>query len=151
MGEATNLLINYPLSKRNVFERADSKTDADRAIARQFGQEFFDGDRKNGYGGFTYNPRFWKPVIPTFRKHWNLSPGMSVLDVGCAKGFMLHDLKEDIPGLEIAGIDVSEYAISHCLESVKPYAKVGDAKNVPFSHNGFDVVISINSIHDFPL
>ena len=90
MGQEIDLLENYPRTKRNVEERGATKTEDVRRVARQFGKEFFDGDRQYGYGGFKYFPRFWQPVIPTFQKHFGLTGKSSVLDVGCAKGFMLH-------------------------------------------------------------
>ena len=115
MGKEINLLENYPKSKRNLSKRALEKSEEDRKIARKFGRDFFDGDRKHGYGGFSYNPRFWQPVIPTFQKYWNLNSKSSVLDVGCGKGFMLFDLHKMIPGISLAGIDISEYAISNSI------------------------------------
>ena len=72
MGIEIDLLKNYPKSKRDVKERGAEKTEEDRTIAQKFGKDFFDGDRKVGYGGFNYNPRFWQPVIPTFQKNYNL-------------------------------------------------------------------------------
>ena len=132
MGIEIDLLKNYPKTTRNVKERGSVKTEEDRAIARQFGKEFFDGDRRHGYGGFNYNPRFWQLVIPTFRNHFNLSADSSVLDVGCAKGFMLHDMAELIPGITVKGIDISEYAIENTIESMKHHVQVADAKALPF-------------------
>ena len=73
VGREINLLANYPKSKRDTVSRANEKTDADRKIARRFDKEFFDGDRKHGYGGFKYNEKFWTPVIPTFIEYWNLT------------------------------------------------------------------------------
>jgi SAM-dependent methyltransferase len=148
MGKEVDLLINYPKTKRNLEERVASKTEADRAIARQFGREFFDGDRNHGYGGFNYMPRFWQPVIPTFKEYWNLSPNNSLLDVGCAKGFMLHDLTELIPGITVKGVDISKYAIENAMPDMKPHLEVANAINLPFKNNSFDVVISINTIHN---
>jgi SAM-dependent methyltransferase len=148
MGKEIDLLVNYPKSKRNLDERAAGKTEEDRAIARKFGQEFFDGDRRTGYGGFTYNPRFWQPVIPTFIEHWGLTGKSSLLDVGCAKGFMLHDLKELIPGISVKGLDVSEYAITNALPTVRDDVQVADARSLPFPDKSFDVVISINTVHN---
>lgn len=148
MGREIDLLLNYPKANRDLKARLESKTEEDRAIARKFDKDFFDGDRKHGYGGFDYNPRFWQPVIPTFQKHWNLSSSNSLLDVGCAKGFMLHDLVELIPGISVAGIDISKYAIENSIESVKKNLKVANALDLPFDDNSFDVVISINTIHN---
>jgi SAM-dependent methyltransferase len=142
------LLINYPRTVRNVKERGASKTEEDRAVARQFGKEFFDGERRHGYGGFNYYPRFWQPVIPTLREHFGLTADSSLLDVGCAKGFMLHDLAEAIPGITIGGVDVSQYAIEHSLEDVRPQLRVADVRALPFPDKSFDVVISINTVHN---
>ncbi len=147
-GNEVNLLVNYPQSKRNVKDRGQAKSEEDRRIARRFGQEFFDGERKVGYGGFSYNPRFWRPVMPAFQAHFSLHSASKVLDVGCAKGFMLHDLCEFISGIAVQGIDISGYAVKNAITSVKPYLQVADARALPFADNSFDVVISINTVHN---
>jgi SAM-dependent methyltransferase len=148
MGKEINLLADYPKSKRNIRERDNQKTEEDRSIARKFGKIFFDGDRKYGYGGFKYNPKFWQPVIPTFKKYWNLNNKSSILDVGCAKGFMLYDLLQYIPGIKLNGVDISEYAVNNAILEVKKLIQVANAKKLPFADNSFDVVISINTIHN---
>ena len=148
MGKEIDLLKNYPRTKRNVEERGAEKTEDVRLIARQFGEEFFDGDRKYGYGGFQYFPRFWQPVIPTFQNHFGLTSSSSLLDVGCAKGFMLHDLEELIPGIKVYGVDISDYAIKNSMNSIKSKVEVANATNLPFADNSFDIVISINTIHN---
>ena len=129
MGKEINLLANYPKSKRDTVSRANEKTDADRKIARRFDKEFFDGDRKHGYGGFKYNEKFWTPVIPTFIEYWNLTKDSSVLDVGCGKGFMLYDLKKAISDIEVRGVDIYSYEIENSKEEIKKYLKVADAKD----------------------
>jgi len=148
MGKEINLLENYPKTKRDVKERGNTKTEEDRKIARKFGKEFFDGDRRHGYGGFSYHPRFWENVIPTFQKQYNLSSNSTILDVGCAKGFMLYDFSRLIPGIKITGIDISEYAIQNAEERVKPFLKISNAKKLPYEDKSFDLVISINTIHN---
>ncbi len=148
MGKEIDLLVNYPKSKRNVDERGAEKTENDRAIARKFDKDFFDGDRKNGYGGFSYSPRFWQPVIPTFKNYWNLNENSTILDVGCAKGFMLYDLKKLIPGIQVKGVDISEYAIENSIIDVRDDVSIANANNLPFDDKSFDVVISINTIHN---
>jgi SAM-dependent methyltransferase len=148
MGQEIDLMVNYPRPKRNVEERGATKTDADRALARKFGEEFFDGDRTHGYGGFNYQPRFWQPVIPTFKAHWGLTSDSSVLDVGCAKGFMMHDFAELIPGITVKGIDVSEYAVKNSIEDMRPHVDVADAKSLPYEDKSFDYVISVTTIHN---
>ena len=148
MGREIDLLINYPKTKRDAKARGESKTEEDKALAQQFGKDFFDGDRKNGYGGYSYNPRFWQPVMPTFQKHFGLTSKSSVLDVGCGKGFMLHDLAQSFPGITVRGIDISSYAIENAIEDMKPFVQVGNAVKLPFPDKSFDVVISITTVHN---
>ena len=151
MGKEIDLLLNYPKAVRDLKKRAFEKNDKDREIARKFGKDFFDGERRHGYGGFKYDPKFWTPVIPTFIDYWNLKAGMSLLDIGCAKGFMLHDLILKLPGINARGVDISEYAIENCIETVKKYVHVANAKELPYRDDSFDVVISINTIHNLDL
>lgn len=146
-----DLMDMYPRSNRPIEERGELITEEHRSIAKQFGKEFFDGDRLYGYGGYNYHPRFWQDTVKRFRDHYGLANDASVLDVGCAKGFMMHDFKELMPNLSQAGIDVSEYAIEHAIDSVKPLLRVADAKELPYDDNSFDLVISINTVHNLPL
>lgn len=148
MGQCVDLLEKYPRANRDIKGRGATKTEADRAIARQFGKEFFDGERRHGYGGYSYNPKYWQPVVPTFREHYDLTEGMAVLDVGCAKGFMVHDFREVVPGLDVRGIDISEYAIENALPEVRDFLSVADARKLPFEDDSFDLVISINTLHN---
>ncbi len=148
MGREIDLLANYPRTRRNVEQRGANKSEAERVIARQFGREFFDGDRSHGYGGFQYNARFWQPVVPTFQAHFALTPASRILDVGCAKGFMMHDMAALIPGITVKGIDISEYAIENAIAEMKPHVQVANATDLPFEDASFDVVISVNSVHN---
>ena len=148
MGIEIDLLVNYPKTKRDPKARAVEKTEEDRAIGRKFGKDYFDGDRRYGYGGYSYQPRFWQPVIPTLIEHFGLTAESSLLDVGCGKGFMLHDLKQAIPEMTCRGIDISEYAVENTIDDIKPFVEVSDARKLPFPDNAFDVVISINTVHN---
>ena len=74
-----------------------------------------------------------------------------MLDVGCGKGFMIYDIQRLIPGIKVKGIDISEYAIENCIEEMRSNVSVANAKNLPFKDNSFDVVISINTIHNLDL
>ena len=149
MGKEIDLLVNYPKPNRDVSGRAQSKSEDDRALARKFGKEFFDGDRSHGYGGFSYNPRFWEPVVPTFQSHWDIVPGNSLLDIGCAKGFMMYDFHRLIPGIKVEGIDISDYAIENGMEDMKPFMQVASADDLPYEDNSFDYSISITTLHNF--
>ena len=116
LGREIDLLAKYPKPKRDISKRANSKTLQQQQLARKFGKDFFDGDRKNGYGGFFYNSRFWQPVISTFQEHFGLTKESSVLDVGCAKGFMMHDFKEALPDCIGAGVDISTYCLENSID-----------------------------------
>lgn len=151
MGQEIDLMAKYPRVNRDLDERALKRTQEDRLIAQQFGKEFFDGDRRYGYGGYRYHPRFWQPVIPDFQRHFQLSPKSRVLDVGCGKGFMLYDLMQLIPGIRIDGVDISSYAIENAKQEVKPFLKIGNARQLPYPDKSFDVVFSITTIHNLDL
>ena len=151
MGQEINLLDLYPRTKRPIEERGKLITEEHRKVARQFGKEYFDGDRLYGYGGYNYHPRFWQATVKRLRDHYQLAENASVLDVGCGKGYMLHDFKELMPNLTIAGIDISEYAIERAIETVSPFLRVGNAKKLPYDDKSFDLVISINTVHNLPL
>ena len=86
--------------------------------------------------------------MPDFQRHFKIKSGHSILDVGCGKGFMLHDFNEAIPGLEVIGIDISEYAISKGHPPVKEYLNVGDARSLPFKDMSIDFTISITTLHN---
>ncbi len=145
-----NLMDQYPRTRRSLDDRANLATDEHRRIAKQFGKEYFDGERLTGYGGYSYHPRFWQNTVKRFRDHYQLKPDASVLDVGCAKGFMLHDFKELMPELKIAGVDVSQYALDNAMPDVRPFLQIGDAQNLPFADKSFDLVLAINTIHNLP-
>ena len=148
MGFEIDLLAKYPKVERDLTARLDSKSEEARAIGRRFDFDYFDGDRNHGYGGFTYQERFWKPVVPGLISYYKLTEKSRVLDVGCAKGFFLHDLQEAQPGIEIHGVDISVYAVENAIETVSGKIKVGDARNLEFKDGFFDFVMSINTIHN---
>jgi len=135
-------------TQRDYLQRVARGDKAECAeVARQFGKDYWDGDRKYGYGGFHYDGR-WAPVARDIIAHYGLSAGQRVLDVGCGKAFLLYEMMTALPGLEVAGIDISEYAIDHAKEEVKPFCQVGQAQALPFEDNSFDLVISITTLHN---
>ena len=148
LGREIDILANYPKAKRDLSARLESKSEESRKIGRKFGFDYFDGDRNHGYGGFSYNPKFWQPVIPTIVENYKIGNSSKVLDIGCAKGFFLYDLKLAFPGINVTGVDISEYAISNSIPEIKSYLQVGTATKLPFEDNYFDFVISINTIHN---
>src|SRR6201989_3077726 len=108
-----DLLRALPAQRRNVQKRAVAKTPQLLAVSRQFGELYFDGPRTYGYGGYRYDGR-WIPVANDIINHFDLRLGARVLDVGCAKGFLVKDLLNACPGLDAFGLDISEYALMNC-------------------------------------
>ncbi|PHQ81670.1 MAG: methyltransferase [Coxiella sp. (in: Bacteria)] len=148
--QETELLRALPKSKRNVPAREDAKSKDLEVVrvAKLYGEMYFDGPRDYGYGGYRYDGR-WKPVARDMIEHFNLSAGDRVLDIGCAKGFLVHDLMQECPGLEVFGLDISEYALKHCPPEVIGRLHLGNANSLPFPDASFDAVISLNTLHNF--
>jgi ubiquinone/menaquinone biosynthesis C-methylase UbiE len=142
-----NLLKSYPTGKRNITKRSISKTPEHVGISRQYGKEYFDGSRDYGYGGYRYDGR-WLPIAQDMISHWDLKPGMRILDVGCAKGFLVKDFMKSCPGLESFGFDISEYALLNCEPEVVGRLHLGNMKKLPFPDNCFDAVVCINTVHN---
>lgn len=130
------------LARVNEFPKAQAAK-----VAKKFGADYWDGDRKVGYGGMRYDGR-WRAVADMLADHYGLKAGHRVLDVGCGKGFLLYDLTQAVPGLEVAGLDISQYAIDNAKEEVKPFLRQGEAKRLPFADKSFDLVISITTLHN---
>jgi SAM-dependent methyltransferase len=128
------------LARVNEYPKAQAAT-----IAKKFGADYWDGDRKVGYGGMRYDGR-WRVVADLLASHYGLKAGDRVLDVGCGKGFLLYDLMQSVPGIQVTGLDISQYAIDNAVEGVKPFLKQGEAKQLPFDDKSFDLVISITTL-----
>ena len=120
------------------------------AVAKKFDIEYWDGSRNTGYGGYHYDGR-WLEVAKRMAGHYGLKAGDRVLDVGCGKGFLLYEFMRAVPGIEVAGLDVSRYAITHCKPEVAAYLTEGNAVSLPFADKSFDLVVSINTLHNLQL
>lgn len=118
-------------------------------LALKWDVEYWDGDRRTGYGGMKYDGR-WRKVADLMVAHYGLKPGDKVLDVGCGKGFLLHDLTQAVPGLEVTGLDISRYALDRAIPEVKDRLVEGHASWLPFADALFDFVFSINTLHVLP-
>lgn len=140
--------VLHTSTKRNYVARVVEFDKAECAeVASRFGQEYWDGERQYGYGGYRFDGR-WRPIAERMAQHYGLHAGMRVLDVGCGKGYLLYELAQAVPGLEVAGIDVSAYGIENAKEEVRSSLVVGDAATLPFADNSFDLVISLGTLHN---
>lgn len=149
MGEEINLLDFYPTRIRNTKERAKIKTKKQIKIAKKFGWEYFD-KKDICYGGYSYDGR-WIPIAKRLINYYKLKKGDKILDVGCGKGYLVYDLVN--LGIDAYGVDISEYAIDSAPDSIQTKLYLCDAKDLSFNfnENQFDLVISINTIHNLLL
>ncbi len=137
-------------TKRDYLARVNEYPKATAAkLAKEFSKDYWDGSRHTGYGGYRYDGR-WRAVAEELAKHYELKDGDRVLDVGCGKGFLLYELTQVVPGLQVQGIDISEYAIENCKPEVKESLREGNAVALPYSDKSFDLTISINTLHNLP-
>lgn len=133
---------------RNYVQRVTEYDKAECAeVARRFDYDYWDGDRRYGYGGYVYDGR-WLAVAERLAAHYGLRPGARTLDIGCGKGFLLHDLRNVVPNASVTGLDISAYALEHAIEGVRPHVVRGTAARLPFADKSFDLVVSINTLHN---
>ncbi len=141
-----NLLGQPEKLQRDVSIRLPNK-EAHRAAALKFDAEYFDGPREQGYGGYHYDGR-WQAVAKRLIERYGLTASSRFLDVGCAKGFLMHDLREACPGIEVAGLDISKYAKAHALADVQDNIVLGSCDKLPWPDDYFDASVAINTIHN---
>jgi ubiquinone/menaquinone biosynthesis C-methylase UbiE len=149
MGREVDLLRSLPKTKRNISAREEAKDPDVVRLSREFGELYFDGPRDYGYGGYGYDGR-WVPVAHDIIEHFALTPGQRVLDVGCAKGYLVKDLIDALPGLDVIGLDISEYALANCHADIVGRLQLGSADSLPFPDNSFDCVLSLDCVHNLP-
>lgn len=138
----------HQATKRDYIGRVVSADKAECAkVAKQYGFDYWDGDRKYGYGGYHYDGR-WRSVAQKLAEHYQLKAGQKVLDVGCGMAHLLYELLKVVPGLQVYGIDISEYALSHAKEEVRDRLQYGQAQDIPFDDDEFDLVISLTTLHN---
>lgn len=135
-------------TKRDYVQRVVAHDKAQCAeLALKWGKEYWDGDRSTGYGGYRYDGR-WRGVADDMARHYDLQPGASILDVGCGKGFLLYEFTQAVPGAQVAGLDISAYAIENAKEEIRPFVRVGNAVELPYADKSFDFVVSVNTLHN---
>ena len=121
-------------------------------VAKKFAFDYWDGERKYGYGGYKYIPGRWKLVAEKLIKIYSLNSKSKVLDVGCGKGYLLHEMKLLIPNLNIVGIDSSDYGLENAKEEIKPFIYKHKAEDrLPYKDKEFDLVISLGVFHNLRL
>jgi ubiquinone/menaquinone biosynthesis C-methylase UbiE len=143
-----NLLKSLPQAKRNISKRKEEKKQSVILEAKKFDYNYWDGPREYGYGGYNYDGR-WVSVAKNIISFFDLKDNAKILDIGSGKGFLLNDLKLLNKSFQIFGLDISQYAINNSINDLKKYTIKHDAKDkLPYESNFFDIVLSINTIHN---
>lgn len=117
-------------------------------LAKPWGYDYWDGDRRICYGGYKYMEGRWAPVAKAMIEHYGLKAGDKILDIGCGKGFQLVEFKKALGTLELHGLDISEYALQNAHEDVASCIQIGNATNLPWPDKYFDFVFSITTFHN---
>ena len=139
---------HHKKTKRNYLERVINIDKAKAAtIAKKWAYQYWDGSRDINYGGYYYDGR-WSPIAKKMINHYKLNNKSKILDVGCGKGFLLYEFHKLLPGCQIFGQDISSYAIKNSKKEIRKFIKKGSATNLKYKSNYFDLVISLNTLHN---
>jgi len=152
MGKLVEVIT--PLHKRTtrdyVSRMTDDKIECSK-IARKYGKDYWDGDRRYGYGGYKYDGR-QSAIAEKLIEIYDLKDDAKILDVGCGKGFLLFELQKLLPKATIVGFDISEHGLENAKEEIKKDLFIGKAQDpYKFEDNEFDLVISITTLHNLKI
>ena len=151
MAEIDFMNVLHKSTSRNYMARVtDSEFPKAKSasLAKKFGYDYWDGDRRICYGGYDYISGRWEKVARAMSEYYSLTDKPKILEIGCGKGFLLYDLLKVIPNAEVYGIDISEYAIANSKPEIRNRLQVGSATDLPWKDGMFDLVISITTLHN---
>ena len=141
----------HTITSRDYLSRMQDDKVSCMRVARRYDRDFWDGDRRYGYGGFRYDGR-WRPVAEKLIEIYNLAPDAAILDVGCGKGFLLYELLQLLPAARISGFDLSDYAIANAKEEIRDRLFAHRAQDAyPYADQEFDLVLSLTTLHNLQL
>lgn len=143
-------LRDYPQPKEPRYVGPKIRTIRNRIIASYRDERYYDGDRNNGYGGFKYDGR-WKKIVKSMVRDYGLTEKSALLQIGCEKGFLLHDFHEYFPTMKIRGAEMSDYAIADSMPSIEQYIVKTDYSRLPFKNREFDFIIAIGVVYTLTL
>ena len=139
----------HKATKRDYLQRMQDEKVHCMQIAKQYGKDYWDGDRRYGYGGYKYIPGRWKPVAEELIKIYKITNQSSVLDIGCGKAYLLYEIKLLLPGLKVVGFDISRHGLAYAKETIREFIFFHKAQDkFPFNTNEYDLVISLGCLHN---
>jgi SAM-dependent methyltransferase len=152
MGRLLNIVT--PLHKRTARDYLARMVDdkvACMRTAKEYERDYWDGDRRFGYGGYRYDGR-WKVVAEQLIETYGLRDGARILDVGCGKAFLLYELAQLLPGAQVTGFDVSQHGLADAPEPIRANLFRYRAQDAyPWGDGHFDLVISLGALHNLRL
>ena len=139
-------------TRRNYLGRMIDEKVKCMKVAKKYGVDYWDGNRKYGYGGYKYIPGRWKNVAIKIIEKFKLKNNSYILDVGCGKGFLLYEIKKILPNIKIVGIDISNYGIKNSKPEIRKFLFKKDIrKTFKYKKKEFDLVLSINTLHNLEI
>lgn len=105
-----------------------------------YGYDYFDNCNYGiGYGGYSYDGRYARSV-GLIVKEFGLSPGTTIFEVGCAKGFILYEFFKQ--GYHVQGVDLSEYATANAPSEISKKISCASSTDLAFANDSFDFSFS---------
>ena len=146
------ITINHEKTKRDYLKRMIENKIHCMKVAKKYGKDYWDGNRMYGYGGYKYIEGYHTKLAKKLIKIYNLSNNSKILDLGCGKGYLLYEIKKQLTKINITGLDISRYAIKNSKKEIKKFISYGDLnKKLNFTDKSFDLVISINTLHNLKI
>ena len=152
MAEVNFFLKTHNSSRREYIKYMNNEKPLCMSIAKKYSKDFFDGERKYGYGGYKYIPDRWNDVVQNIKNYYSLNNDSKILDAGAGKGFFIKDLKDSINSSHIYGFDISKYAVENCHDDIKKNFFVHDIRNqLDFEDNYFDLLTCFGVLHNLKI
>jgi SAM-dependent methyltransferase len=150
MGNLLNIVTPlHKATQRNYLERMNDDKVECMLKAKEYEFDYWDGNRRFGYGGYRYIPGRWSKVAQDLINIYGLTNKSKILDIGCGKGYLLQEINILLPDIQISGFDISKHALSEATQQIKPRLFIYDAKDpYPWGDNYFDLVISLGCFHN---
>ena len=93
MGKLKNFVTSlHQSTKRDYVARMIDEKVVCMLKAKEYESEYWDGDRRFGYGGYKFIEGRWQSVAEKLIQNYNLTNDSKILDVGCGKGFLLFEI-----------------------------------------------------------